>query len=82
VVEGGLLKRAWESADGKEIRKQLVVPRGRVDNVLEKIHNGTTVAHLGVNKTLDKIRQRFYWVNYCKDVKSWCRQCSICTASH
>jgi len=34
VVEGGLLKRAWESADGKEIRKQLVVPRGRVDNVL------------------------------------------------
>jgi len=28
VVENSLLKRVWESADGKEIRKKLILPRG------------------------------------------------------
>ena len=81
VIEDGLLKRTWESADGKQIKKQLVVPRKKVNQVLEEIHNGKSGAHLGVNKTLDKIRDRFYWVNYCEDVKSWCRKCPVCSAS-
>jgi len=42
------------------------------------MHNGKTGAHLGVNKTLDKIRQRFHWVTGF----TLCRQCSICAASH
>lgn len=49
-------------------------------HVLKKIRNEKTGAHLLVNKTLNKVRQRFYWVNYCQNVKSWCRQCSTCAA--
>lgn len=40
VVEDGLLKREWESADGKKMSKQLVLPRGRIVDVLKKVHNG------------------------------------------
>lgn len=50
-------------------------------HVLEEIHNEKSGAHLGVIKTLEKIRQCFYWVNYYQDVKSLSRQCSTCAAS-
>ncbi|KAJ8949008.1 hypothetical protein NQ318_005182, partial [Aromia moschata] len=43
--------------------------------VLEEIHNGSTGGHLGVTKTLGKVRERFYWVNCTTDVKEWCKKC-------
>jgi len=80
-VQQGLLHRRWESADGKQVKLQLMVPRNKVAQVLEEIHGGKSGGHLGVNKTINKARERFYWVNYCDDVKAWCRQCDKCAAS-
>ncbi|UYV74972.1 K02A2.6-like [Cordylochernes scorpioides] len=37
-IENGLLKRIWESADGKSKTMQLVVPKVQVPNVLREIH--------------------------------------------
>ncbi|KAJ8936593.1 hypothetical protein NQ318_016887 [Aromia moschata] len=54
VLSDGLLKRVLEKSDGTEERKQLIVPRNRVPEVLEEIHNGSTGGHLGVTKTLGK----------------------------
>lgn len=80
-VEHGLLQRMWESADGKQTRAQLLVPRRKIPDVLREIHNGSSGAHFGVNKTLDKVRERFYWVNCCEDVRSWCRKCNTCATT-
>jgi len=33
-----------------------------------------------VNKTLDRIRKRFYWPTCKQDVEDWCRTCSVCVA--
>ncbi|KAJ8945577.1 hypothetical protein NQ318_010434 [Aromia moschata] len=54
VLSDGLLKRVLEKSDGTEERKQLIVPRNRVPEVLEEIHNGSTGGHLGVTKTQGK----------------------------
>ncbi|KAJ8939022.1 hypothetical protein NQ318_011311 [Aromia moschata] len=59
VLSDGLLKRVLEKSDGTEERKQLIVPRNRVPEVLEEIHNGSTGGHLGVTKTLGKVRGAF-----------------------
>ncbi|KAJ8944228.1 hypothetical protein NQ318_001648 [Aromia moschata] len=75
VLSDGLLKRVLEKSDGTEERKQLIVPRNRVPEVLEEVHNGSTGGHLGVTKTLGKVRERFYWVNCTTDVKEWCKKC-------
>ncbi|KAJ8936003.1 hypothetical protein NQ318_009683 [Aromia moschata] len=82
VLSDGLLKRVLEKSDGTEERKQLIVPRNRVPEVLEEIHNGSTGGHLGVTKTLGKVRERFYWVNCTTDVKEWCKKCVVCAAIH
>ncbi|KAJ8948307.1 hypothetical protein NQ318_020794 [Aromia moschata] len=47
VLSDELLKRVLEKSDGTEERKQLIVPRNRVPEVLEEIHNGSTGGHLG-----------------------------------
>ncbi|KAJ8948302.1 hypothetical protein NQ318_020789 [Aromia moschata] len=82
VLSDGLLKRVLEKSDGTEERKHLIVPRNRVPEVLEEIHNGSTGGHLGVTKTLGKVRERFYWVNCTTYVKEWCNKCVVCAFLH
>ncbi|KAK9874212.1 hypothetical protein WA026_002568 [Henosepilachna vigintioctopunctata] len=81
VIENGLLKRKWESTDGREVKTLLVVPRDKVEELLKEMHGGTSGAHFGVNKTIARIREKFYWV-YCRDdVEAWCRKCTTCAAT-
>ena len=79
-VENGLLNRAWESPDGRHVTMQLVVPVTRIKEVLREMHSGSSGAHFGINKTLSKIRERFYWVCCRQDVESWCKKCTTCAA--
>ena len=79
-VENGLLKRAWENPDGKHTTMQLVVPTIRITEVVREMHNGGFGAHFGINKTLSKVRERFYWVRCREDVENWCKKCTTCAA--
>ena len=45
------LQRTWKSADGKEIKLQILVPASRRREVLAEIHGGTSGGHFGVTKT-------------------------------
>ena len=80
-IDNGVLKRLWESVDGTTQTMQTILPRSKINEVLQVVHDGTSGGHLGVNKTLAKVRQRFYWVNCRRDVEDWCRSCTICGAS-
>ncbi|KAJ8952780.1 hypothetical protein NQ318_008097 [Aromia moschata] len=79
VLSDGVLKRVLEKTDGTEERKQLIVPRNRVPEVLEEIHTG---GHLGVTKTLGKVRERFNWVNCTTVVKEWCKKCVVSATTY
>ncbi len=57
---------------------QLVVPSILHKNILQASHNDITSAHLGVRKTMDKIKSNFYWYKMSESVKSWIKQCSFC----
>ena len=39
-----------------------------------------TAGHLGVNKTLERVKDRFYWPGCTKDVKDWCQACDLCAS--
>ncbi|KAJ3659762.1 hypothetical protein Zmor_011435 [Zophobas morio] len=79
-VEIGLVKRARESPDGKHTTMQLVVLATRTKEVLRKMHDGGSGVHFGINKTLYKVRERFYWVRCREEVESWCKKCTTCAA--
>ncbi|KAJ8932053.1 hypothetical protein NQ318_008401 [Aromia moschata] len=69
-------KPTWEEVSRWYRRaKTTDSPQKQSARGIGEIHNGSTGGHLGVTKTLGKVRERFYWVNCTTDVKEWCKKC-------
>ena len=66
-VVNDILLRSFEDSNASQSRLQ-VVPTSLRPKVLESIHSSTTAAQLGVAKTLERLRTRFYWLGHKKDV--------------
>ncbi|GFX49145.1 retrovirus-related Pol polyprotein from transposon 412 [Trichonephila clavipes] len=79
-LRNGVLYRKWESDDGKTFRWQLILPKTRVSTVLKELHGSPTGGPFGVMKTLQKVRERFYWNNVRSDVEKCCHTCEPCAA--
>ncbi|XP_058810502.1 uncharacterized protein LOC131675510 [Phymastichus coffea] len=78
VILDDILYREWISSNLKSKVLQLIVPRNYINTVLEEAHDSPSSGYFGVNKTLQKVRKRFYWASYKKDIENWCRSCSKC----
>ena len=78
LVEG-LLCRRYEDARTLEVTHQVVVPHKFVPTILRHYHDAPgSGGHLGVHKTVEKIRRHYYWVGMCQDAKLWCLSCHPC----
>ena len=64
------VSQLWENVD-----VQVVVPEALKENVLEQLHNR---GHLGIHKTMEKVKQCFYWPGYEDHIKSWVQNCLQC----
>ncbi|GBN69453.1 hypothetical protein AVEN_138122-1 [Araneus ventricosus] len=51
-LKDGVLYRKWESNDGGFYRRQLILPKSRIQEVLRETHDNTSGRHFGVIKTL------------------------------
>ena len=80
VLINGVLHRRCETTDSQSAVLQLVLLQALQTDVLRQLHDTVTGGHLGINKTLGKVRSRFYWVNCRRDVEEWCRSCDLCAA--
>ena len=57
---------------------QQVVPPALVQIIISALHFGQTSALLGVTKTLEKVRSRFYRPAYKRDVEVFVASCFVC----
>ena len=57
---------------------QLCVPRPYVEQVLLACHDDVTAGHLGVTRTLDKIRKRYFWPRMVRQIIRYVRTCRDC----
>jgi len=80
VVSEGVLCRQFESADGSSSTLQIVVPTALREEVLSELHEGAVGGHFGFDKTLARLKERFYWPGQFNDVRDWCGNCSTCAA--
>ena len=46
--------------------------------VLCPLHDDPSAGHLGVSKTLEKVRRRLYWQGMQEDVTNHIRTCGLC----
>ncbi|PJE77806.1 hypothetical protein CI610_03263 [invertebrate metagenome] len=73
-LEDGVLYR-YRSVDGEE-RKQLLLPRSQIPTVLSMVHD--KMGHLGRDKTLSLLQDRFFWVGMMRDAEEWIKVCRRC----
>ena len=55
-----------------------MVPRPYVSKVLFMAHTHLLGAHLGMDKTRDRVLARFYWPGVKRDVEQHCQACPEC----
>ena len=77
MMKRGVLHRRVH-VDGQD-RYQLVLPRQSRSTALQGLHDD--IGHMGRDKTLDLVRDRYYWPRMASDVEEWVRNCMRCKVS-
>ena len=72
----GLLYRKLRHCNRDEYTFQFVLPSKYRNQALKGCHDDIT--HLGVERYLDLLRDRFDWLTMAKDMESHVRQCDRC----
>lgn len=76
-VENGLLWRRYELSRDN-VREQVVVPKQFRSRVLRQPHESGMGGHLGVNNTIGRVLQDFYWPAVQPQVYRYVRSCEDC----
>uniref|UniRef100_A0A669EDN0 Gypsy retrotransposon integrase-like protein 1 n=2 Tax=Oreochromis niloticus TaxID=8128 RepID=A0A669EDN0_ORENI len=73
-LKNGLLYRTRKS--GEDVTFQLVVPHSLRSTILTCLHDN--MGHMGLERTLDLVRSRFYWPKMATDVERKIKSCGRC----
>ena len=81
----GILYRRWvpRKLQNRDLKtcEQLVLPLRCRSVVMQMGHDAPMAGHLGVNKTRNRILNRYYWPGIFKDISTYCRSCEVCQRS-
>ena len=75
VMKDGLLHRTSQKPSGEKVT-QLVLPAEFRGVVLCSLHDD--MGHLGVERTTDLLRKRFYWPKMAMDAENYVKNCGEC----
>jgi transposase InsO family protein len=57
---------------------KMCVPEELKDQVLRENHDSPTAGHLGVNKAIKRVADRYFWPGWRKQVREYVRNCESC----
>ena len=75
-IHEGLLCRQFRQSSNLGTKTQLVIPDSMKDIVLRMLHDQG--GYLGIFKTTENIKARFYWPGYEQDIQTWISSCQQC----
>ena len=85
VLKNRVLYRKWFKPEKNEPHLQLIVPVSCRKEILDQLHTSpVSGGHFKVEKTLLRIRQRFWWHFMKRDIEkklSWCLPCAARTTA-
>ncbi len=76
-IQNQLLYRVTQSSSGRE-KLQLVLPEKYWTQVLRSLHDDS--GHLGVERTAELLKDRFYWPRMSQHVEQYVKNCGRCIA--
>ena len=77
-IQGVLAKRNYNIGRDNKPEYRVVVPRTLKKLVLKAAHEIPLAAHMGHNKTWQRLSRHFYWPKMHEDIKSYVKACQIC----
>ena len=77
-LKDDIVVRKWAVLGTDVVFWQAIVPFSHRRMVLKYAHDIKASGHLGVKKTLSKIRQRYYWPGLHNDVRTYVAGCEKC----
>ncbi|CAG2189961.1 unnamed protein product [Mytilus edulis] len=78
-VHGDVVVRRHMDRELNVVKLQAVIPMSERKQVLQCCHETKCAGHLGIHKTIEKIRQSFYWPGLQSDVRTYVAGCNQCT---
>lgn len=76
TMKEGLLHRGSKMASAEVM--QLVLPSKYIPTILKSMHD--SMGHLGIDRTTDLVRNRFYWPKMLRDTEIYIQNCGACIA--
>ena len=76
VCQNGLLLYKWEEVSGD--RLLLMVPEKLKNEVISYNHDLPLTGHMGIVKTIARVKQSFMWYGLTKDVELYVKSCTFC----
>ena len=62
----------------KDAPELIVVPKQLRSVIMRTYHDGAMGGHMGFNKTLARIREKYIWTGMARDVQHHCDSCNMC----
>jgi len=78
VMKNGILYRELLNPLTHGATYQYVTPPSIRSTIFRHLHTHCMAAHLGITRTINAVRARFYWPGHRSDLKRWCQQCKAC----
>ena len=75
-LSDGLLCRNFRQSSSSRAHIQFILPTSLRRAVLQQLHDHS--GHLGIHKTMENVKQRFYWPGYESDIGMWIKECQQC----
>eukprot|EP00794_Sanderia_malayensis_P018581 gene18581-biopygen15656 len=77
VGDDGMLYRKCKTKTG-HARRQLVVPKLQIGQILMRMHDHQLSGHPGFFRTYRKVQQKYFWPKMKSDIKRHIRHCEEC----
>lgn len=71
-------RTTFEREEFSESNWKLWVPESMTHELIERAHNPVTCAHGGIAKTLNRLRQFYFWPRMTSQVRQFIANCQIC----
>ena len=59
-------------------REDMSFQKNEIKLTIQEMHCEETAGHLGTDKTIEKIKSRFFWISLNRDVRKFIKECKSC----
>lgn len=77
-IENGVLFYKWIEDKGNKRSQRLMVPKVFRPTIIEMCYCPPYSGHQGISRTIQRVKDKFYWYGMTSEIDTWVRQCVEC----